>query len=89
MKLPNLPNLPKLPKPLIVLAGIIAVLMALKYLGLTTTEGFRSTKCFSCEAQMPEVAHGTKCFSCERQMPQVAHGTKCLSCEQPVKPWSK
>ena len=26
----------------------------------------RPTKCFSCEKEMPNIAHGTKCFSCER-----------------------
>ena len=40
-----------------------------------------STKCFSCEAQMPGMGHGSKCFSCEAQMPGVPHGNKCLSCE--------
>ena len=40
----------------------------------------RPTKCFSCEKEMPHIAHGTKCFSCEKEMPHIAHGTKCLSC---------
>ena len=63
---------------------IIGMLMAL-IIFLTFTqsvpENFVSTKCFSCESQMPGVAHGTKCFSCERQMPQVRHGNRCFSCE--------
>jgi len=82
-----------LPKSVIVIVAVVGLLAFISWyqtqdgldLGL---EGFRSTKCFSCERQMPQVAHGTKCFSCERQMPQVAHGTKCHSCENATKPWS-
>ena len=62
----------------LLIAGLIAAIL---FLSCTQIETFKSTKCFSCEAQMPGVAHGTKCFSCERQMPQVRHGNKCFSCE--------
>lgn len=65
------------PKLFIMIAILIIVASTL----VTNEEGFRSTKCFSCERQMPSLAHGTKCFSCERQMPSLAHGTKCFSCE--------
>ena len=52
----------------------IAVTIALAYvflmaIGLAPTEGFRSTKCFSCERQDPQRAYGSKCFSCEGHKP--------------------
>lgn len=48
-------------------------------------EGFRSTKCFSCEAQdfangIYNRGHGSKCFSCERES-MLPHPTKCFSCQ--------
>ena len=51
----------------------------------STKEGFRSTKCFSCEAQdfangIYNRGHGSKCFSCERQS-MLPHPTKCFSCQ--------
>lgn len=50
-----------------------------------SAEGFRSTKCFSCEAQDQAMgivrSHGTKCFSCEAQS-TLAHPNKCFSCER-------
>jgi len=55
-----------------------------------THEGF-FTKCFSCEAQEPHLAHGSKCFDCEKEMPlvrrvrrhamHVRHPSKCFDCE--------
>ena len=70
--------------------GLLVIIIGLLYI-LYRRGGFpklqfgggsgNSTKCFSCEAQMPGVGHGTKCFSCEAQMPGVPHGNKCLSCE--------
>uniref|UniRef100_A0A6C0J990 Uncharacterized protein n=1 Tax=viral metagenome TaxID=1070528 RepID=A0A6C0J990_9ZZZZ len=78
-------------KILMILAvlGALAILVICYRMYITVDEGFRSTKCFSCEKQMPQLSHGTKCFSCEQQMPQVAHGTKCLSCEYPIKPFNQ
>ena len=66
-----------------VLAIILAGWIILREIGfLTEREGFRSTKCFSCEKQMPWVGHGTKCFSCEKETPWLAYGNKCFSCER-------
>ena len=46
-------------------------------------ENFRSTKCFSCEAQDYangiDRGYGSKCFSCEKQS-FLPHPTKCFSC---------
>lgn len=63
----------------------IALALLLMYVLYLTksVEGFRSTKCFSCEAQDHAMgivrSHGTKCFSCEAQS-KLAHPTKCFSC---------
>ena len=64
------------------IALLLIALVAIYYVW-SSTEGFRSTKCFSCEAQDLRNgiirSHGTKCFSCEAQS-NLPHGTKCLSC---------
>lgn len=67
--------------------AIVLALLLLYVLYITKSdslEGFRSTKCFSCEAQDRAMgivrSHGTKCFSCEAQS-NLAHPNKCFSCE--------
>lgn len=76
--------------------AIVVALALTYYLYATqpTTEGFRSTKCFSCEAQDAAMGinrgYGTKCFSCEQQTHGlVAHPNKCFSCERPWRPRTK
>ena len=67
--------------------AIVLALLLIYVLHLTkhedAIEGYRSTKCFSCEAQDRAMgiirSHGTKCFSCEAQS-DLAHPNKCLSC---------
>lgn len=56
------------------------------------------TKCFSCEAELPEglkyMGGPTKCFSCERELAQrygkhfadLAQPSKCYSCESQYGP---
>ena len=43
------------------------------------------SKCFACEAEMPDISHPSKCFSCEGQDIALrgvsrSYGTKCFSC---------
>jgi len=66
----------------IFMMACVAIMGLCQYFKGGPAEGFRSTKCFSCERQMPWVGHGTKCFSCERQVRgMIPHGNKCFSCE--------
>ena len=51
------------------LIGVLFFVILVLIFTQSVPETFVSTKCFSCEAQMPGVAHGTKCFSCETQLP--------------------
>lgn len=68
------------------------ILLAVILIGLIwNTEGFRATKCFSCEAQDARMGiyrgYPTKCFSCERQDLRMGiirgHPEKCFSCSPP------
>lgn len=75
--------------------AIVLALVLIYYLYVTQpVEGFRSTKCFSCEAQDTAMGinrgYGTKCFSCEQQTQGlVPHPNKCFSCERPWRPRTK
>jgi len=67
---------------------VAALVLLILFFMMTQTEpkreNFNSTKCFSCEAQMPCVQHGSKCFSCEQQTPGIRYPNKCFSCENRV-----
>jgi len=62
---------------------ILALLLKPK-VSLVQKGGYRSSKCFSCEAQDNAMGlnrnYGSKCFSCERQ-DYKKYGNKCFSCE--------
>lgn len=65
------------------MAIVVAVMLTyILYLTRTVQEGFRSTKCFSCEAQDSSNGrgYGSKCFSCEAES-SLPHPNKCFSCE--------
>ena len=70
----------------IVLIIVLLVGYYFAYVSPKSKEGFRSTKCFSCEAQdhaqgIMNRGYGTKCFSCERES-NLPHPNKCFSCER-------
>jgi hypothetical protein len=80
----------------VILIGLLGLILALCLLSKSESEseGFRSSKCFSCEAQdhalgITNRGYGSKCFSCEAQdkaqgITHRGYGNKCLSCERPV-----